>query len=297
MKYSNDVATVDDRLPNQLINHLSQWGFWDGVCRVNDDPPNDDPPTHDPPTPEPPANGGDDGDEIGPLKRAYERTKEELKKLRSQAKRAEILDQLEAGGISADDLPNKLAQLKAQEEQEQALERKLAEKEASYRRQREEIEQQYLQQLSERDRQIAEIQKERQFEELMGKAGANVEDAYDFKAIASRFIEFDEGNQIKAFKKKDGSNFYVEDAKTGEVRPATEMDFIVAARKGEYGAALQTILPAYNQSSGSGISAAGGIGSDGLLTFTQAEVNSPEWPANLSPDKMAKVRAKQYRVI
>ena len=131
----------------------------------------------------------------------------------------------------------------------------------------------------------------------MAKAGASAEDAFDFKAVASRFIEFDENNQIKAFKKRDGSNFYVEDAKSGEVKPATEMDFIIAARKGEYGKTLQAILPAYNQSSGSGISAAGGIGSDGILTFTQAEVNSPEWPANLPPDKMAKVRAKQYRVI
>ncbi len=295
MKYSNDVATVDDRLPNRLINHLSQWGFWDGICRADDGLPNDDLPPTEQPDPEPPANGGED--ELGPLKRAYERTKEELKDLKTKAKRADILDQLEAGGIKPEDLPNKLAQLKAQEEQERALEQKLAEKEASYRRQKEEIEQQYLQQLSERDKQIADIKRERQFDELMAKAGASAEDAYDFKAVASRFIEFDENNQIKAFKKRDGSNFYVEDAKSGEVKPATEMDFIIAARKGEYGKTLQAILPAYNQSSGSGISAAGGIGSDGILTFTQAEVNSPEWPANLPPDKMAKVRAKQYRVI
>jgi antirestriction protein len=244
-------------------------------------------------TPEAPGD-----DELGPLKRAYERTKEELKEAKARAKKAEILDQLEAGGISAADLPAKLAQLKAQAEQEEILNQKIAEIQAQARAEQQQIEERYLNQLKERDTQIAQTQRQRQLESVLAETGAPASAYGDFEALAARYIEFDENNAIKSFKTPTGEAFYVDDDKqAGKVRPANTNDFVIAAKKGEYGPALQALLPAFNQSSGSGISSAGGIGGDGVLTFTQAEVNSPEWPANLPPEKMDKVKAKQYRVI
>ena len=233
----------------------------------------------------------------GAFLRGYKRVKEENSELKALRQRASILDELERGGIKPEELPDKLKSIKAQQEQEEALQKRIVELQAQERAERERLEQQYLEKLQKTQQQVVQYEKQRALEQVLAASGAPMDVYDDFSAIAGRYIEFDENNKVKSFKNKAGDTLYVEDNKTGGVRLATKEDFIVAAKKGEYGLALQSILPAFNQSSGSGIPSSGGTGPDGMLTFTRSEMDDPEWQSRLTPEQLEKVRKRQYRVI
>jgi hypothetical protein len=63
---------------------------------------------------------------------------------------------------------------------------------------------------------------------------------------------------------------YVDDEKQiGKMRAGDLKDFLIGVKKGLYGIAIQSLLPAFNQSTGSGIPSAGGVGSFTQMTRSQ----------------------------
>jgi hypothetical protein len=99
-------------------------------------------------------------------------------------------------------------------------------------------------------------------------------------------------SKIKKFRSPTGDTLFVDDGKTGQVREAKLEDFLGQLKQGKYGKALQQMLPAYNQSSGSGIS--GGSGSSamgGVYPLSQMS----QIMAGMNPQQLADVRSGKIR--
>ena len=240
----------------------------------------------------PDANGMIPVSEVAGLKSTLEKLKAEVANLKPKAS---LVDQIAEQGIDPNTVASKIAALKQQQEQEQLLEQRLAEAQARYKAEQAEIERRYLEQIQAKDKEISANKRQRALESVLAETGAPASVFGDFEVLASRYIEFGEDNQIKSFKSPSGEMFFVEDEKqAGKVRPAGVADFVVAAKKGEYGPALQALLPAFNQSSGAGIASGGGSGSGGKLVLRQSQLADI---AKLTPAQLKAVQAGDYTLI
>lgn len=236
-------------------------------------------------------------EDVKGLKSTLEKLKAQLAELKPLKAKASILDELTTQGIDPSQIPAKLAELQRQQQTKEEVERQIAQIRAQETAAQEEQRQVYEGQIAKLAAEIQANQKQKALESVLAIAGGSASDYNDFSSIASRFIEFDESQQIKNFKDVDGKTLYVNDpSDVGKVRPATAYDFVVEVKKGKYGRALQAIVPALNQSAGSGIPSGPGIGGDGILRLTQAELNTMgSWPAN--DPRLKAVRQNKYQII
>lgn len=246
-----------------------------------------------------------DTEDLGALKRAYERTKEELKALKIQAQRAKILDQLEEGGVKPEDLPTKLKELKEQQNAEERISQLKAELESANAAEKREIQQRYEAQISVLNNHVKAQTRRAKLTDVFitgGGSAQNELDANQFSALVSQFIELEDvpikdengavisyESKVKSFKSPKGEQLWVDHEKEiGKVRPAELDDFLRKIKAGEYGRALQILLPAYNQSSGSDISSSGGIGGANYIRTSRS--NLAEMMAKMSPQELTEFR-------
>lgn len=234
---------------------------------------------------------------VAGLKSAFEKIKAQLNELKPLKAKSDILDQLTTQGISPDQIPAKLAELKRQEVTAQEVERQIAQVQAREAAEREQLTQAYQSEIAKLNDTIQKSRRKEAYESVLSIAGGSAADYEDFSSIASRFIEFDENQGIKSFKAPDGKTLYVnDDTVVGKVKPATAYDFVLKIKKGDYGRALQAIVPALNQATGSGLPSSVGIGGDGVLRITQAELNNMgQWPPN--DPRLKAVRANKIQII
>lgn len=234
-------------------------------------------------------------EDVTGLKSTLAKYKAQVAELSPLKAKAAIVDQLIAQGIKPEDIPVKLAAIQEQQKAEQLIEQRLAEAQAQARADQEILTQRYQGQISELTQQINAQTRRVQLETVLGKAGGNVADYSDFSAIASRYIEFGDDQAIKSFKGPDGNTLYVDDEKqVGKVRAATMDDFILKAKTGEYGKALQSILPAINQSSGAGLPGSFGVSVDGPMLLTQAQIDRM---GEMTSAQLKDLKTRGYRVV
>lgn len=243
---SDAVSIYSDGVPSRLAKHLAYLGLWDGICRVDAGPPADPPADSSPETPTSSTDVDDDSEDLGPLKRAYERQKEESRKLKEEMKA--IRDAL--GNADPSEVQRKLEELADAERRKEENERAQAEARIRFEKEKAELETRYKQQLKQRDEQIQERDKEAAYQQLFNSSGGDASEYRIFRAAASEFFEYDpETKEIKSFKRPDGSTLYAE-GESGEAVEAKPADFIMEVRKGTYGKALQQCFKPLNQASG-----------------------------------------------
>jgi hypothetical protein len=255
----------------------------------------------------PNADGMIPAAEVAGLKSAFEKLKNELKEMKPKAS---LFEQLASDGIDPDELPAKIAQLKEQQAAAEQVAQLKAELESRYRAEREQAEQAYQTQLKtlsgylqgqSRDTALTEV-----FIAGGGQAQSKLE-SQQFKTLISGFVEWEDApvrddkgaviayeSKIKKFHDPDGQTLFVEDGKSGQVKEAKMADFLTEVKKGKYGPALQYMLPAYNQSSGSGISGGGGTTSTGRLVLRRADLANM---GSLTPAQIKAVRKGDYDLI
>lgn len=234
-------------------------------------------------------------EDVKGLKSAFEKLKAQVTELKGLQPKAALVDELSSKGINPQDLPAKILALQEQQKAQDLLEQKLAEERARAKAEQEQISQQYQGKISELTQELNSQLRRTELESVLGKAGGNVTDYNDFAAIAGRYIEFGDDQQIAGFKAPDGSTLYVDDEKqVGKVRAATVQDFILKAKSGEYGKALQSILPAVNQSSGAGLPGSYGVNPDGPIRLTQAQIDNM---GSMSDKELNAIRSRGYTLI
>ncbi len=232
-------------------------------------------------------------EDVRGLKSTLEKLKAQVTELKGLQPKAQLIDQITQQGISTDELPARIAALKEQQKSEELLQQREAEIKAQAKAEQEQLQQRYQGEISKLTDQINAQTRRVQLEGVLGRAGGNVADYTDFAAIASRYIEFGDDQAISSFKDVDGSTLYVDDEKqVGKVRAATVDDFIIKAKSGAYGKALQSILPAINQSSGAGLpNSSGGSSGTGPIVLTQAQINNM---GSMSNDELQAIKKRGY---
>jgi hypothetical protein len=255
----------------------------------------------------PNADGMIPASEVAGLKSAFEKLKNELKEMKPKAS---LFEQLASDGIDPTELPAKIAQLKEQQAAAEQIAQLKAELESTYRLEREQAEKKYQDQLKSLSGYLQTQTRDSALTDMFiaggGKAQSKLE-ADQFKTLISRYVEWEDvpvrdpngavvayESTVKKFKDPDGQTLFVDDGKTGQVKEAKAVDFISEIKKGKYGPALQYMLPAYNQSSGSGISGGGGTTSTGRLVLRRADLANM---GSLTPAQIKAVRKGDYDLI
>jgi hypothetical protein len=256
----------------------------------------------------PNADGMIPASEVAGMKSALQKLKDELKELKPKAG---IVDQLLSEGISPEQIPQKLAEIKEQGKAAEQLAQAKAEWESLTRVEREKAEQAYQAQIKSLSSYLQNQTRDQALTDVYltgGGQSQNGLDASQFKTLISQFVEWedqpvrdDEGkvvayqSKIKKFRAPGGDTLFVDDSKTGTVREAKLEDFLAKIKKGEYGTPLQTMLPAYNQASGSGLSMTGGVGGgNGRLMLKRSQLVEM---SKLNAKELAAVKAGNYELI
>jgi hypothetical protein len=255
----------------------------------------------------PNADGMIPASDVAGLKSALEKLKNELKELKPKAG---LFDQLASDGIDPSELPTKIAQLKEQQAAAEQIAQLKAELESRYRGEREQAEQAYQAQLKTLSTYLQGQSRDTSLTEVFiaggGKAQSKLE-AQQFKTLVNNFVEWEDSpvrdesgaviayeSKIKKFRDPEGQTLFVEDNKSGQVKEANMPDFLNEIKKGRYGAALQYMLPAYNQSSGSGIAGGGGVAGTGRLVLRRSQLANL---GELTPAQIKAVRKGDYDLI
>ena len=253
----------------------------------------------------PNADGMIPAAEVAGLKSALEKLKGELKDLKPKAG---IVDQLLAEGITPDQIPAKLAEIKEQGKAQEQIAQLKAEWESQTRAEREQAEKLYKAQLQSLSTHLQGQTRDKALTDVFLAGGGQAQSEFEakqFKTLIGDLIEWEDQpvrddagtviayeSKIKKFRSPAGDTLFVDDGKTGQVREAKLEDFLSHLKQGKYGRALQQMLPAYNQSSGSGIS--GGSGSSGLPSVLP-KARMAEIMAGMSDQQLADVRAGKIK--
>lgn len=247
-------------------------------------------------------------EDVTKLKSAFERQKQRNQELADKAKRAEILDKLLSDGLTIEELPAKLAEIKEQGKAQEQIAQLKAEWESQTRAEREQAEKLYKAQLQSLSTHLQSQTRDKALTDVFLSGGGQAQSEFDarqFKTLISDFVEWEDlpvraedgaviayESKIKKFRSPTGDTLFVDDGKTGQVREAKLEDFLGQLKQGKYGKALQQMLPAYNQSSGSGISGGSGSSAMGgvypLLQMSQIM-------AGMNPQQLADVRSGKIR--
>jgi hypothetical protein len=238
-----------------------------------------------------PAISPQSGEDVTALKNAYLRTKEELviakEQIKEQLKRATILDQIEAGGITLDQLPARLAALREAQAADERIAALRSEMEKQAADKLLDIQQQHNNQVAALNKYLRMESRKASLDNLFLSGGGSAQSPSDvnaFRKLAEEYIEFEDDPirdingqvvgfqaKIKGFKDAEGNPLYVDDAKQiGKMREGDLNDFLIGVKQGLYGQAIQILLPAFNRSTGSNIPSAGGVGS--FTQMTRAEM-------------------------
>jgi len=269
----------------------------------------------------PPADGGSqDADidlskipdtipteDVGALKRAYERQKQivadQAKTNESLAQKAAILDRLTQQGVDPATIPGLLAELKEQQNAADTAAKLRAELEFAHAAKLKTTTESYEVQLTALDNYVRVRANEQTLDGIFlegGGVASNAMEMKQFRSLVSMFVDLESAPikdgetvvgyraEIRTIKQPDGTPYFVADStKMNTTRPATIADLLTAIKKGDYGRSLQVMLPAYNQSSGAGISVAGGrIGGKPVLSSG----NIGSQLASMTPEQLAAVR-------
>jgi len=270
----------------------------------------------------PPADGGSqDADldlskipdtipteDVGALKRAYERQKqivaEQSKTNESLSQKAAILDRLTQQGVDPATIPALLAELKEQQNAADTAAKLRAELEFAHAAKLKTTTEGYEIQLTALDNYVRVRANEQTLDGIFlegGGVASNALEMQQFRNLVAMFVDLEsapikQGDtvvgyraEIKTIKQPDGTPYFVPDSSkmNSQSRPATMADLLTAIKKGDYGRSLQVMLPAYNQSSGAGISVAGGrIGGKAVLSSG----NIGSQLASMTPEQLAAVR-------
>jgi len=265
----SDAATFPDgvRLPSTLVNALTWAGDWDHINQVDPDP-EPTPDTAPAPTPAPTEVDTStlpdtvNGEDIGPLKRAYERQKEEARQLKEQMQRLEQM----LGNSNPEEVQRQIAELKAAQERAKQMEQLQAEAEAKYKRQQEELQQQHQGEVKRLKAEIEERDRQQTYQSLFAANNGLGTEYPVFEAVASKYWDYDPATKtITKFKKPDGSTLFT-DADDG-VKEASAADFIREVQIGTYGKALQACFPPLNRSSGAELPVTSNAAGDDVLVI------------------------------
>jgi hypothetical protein len=246
-------------------------------------------------------------DEVRGLKSALERQKAENAELKRLAQRAKVVDELLEGGDPAE-LKAKLAQLKRQEELEEERQKQEAELRSRFERERAETEAAYNQRinlLTETLKETARSQTINSIGQQAGLSASTTAEAAMFQSFVEQHVEFEYlpvmrgetvvgyTSEVKRIIGPDGKDLgYVDDpAAPGEVKKADVRDFIRKIQQGGYGPALQSMVAAYNRSSGAGV--VGGSGRGGDIIMSRDELANL---GKMSPAELAAIARGERRV-
>lgn len=225
-------------------------------------------------------------------------TLEKLKELNKQLKtKAALVDQLSSEGVDPSNLPQRLKELKEAQAAQERLDQIKAELEAAHRAKIEELQRKYQEDVSNLTQQIKANDRRHTLEQVLARGGGSMASYDDFAAIASRYLMLNEDQKIVGIKPPpgtEGETLYVEDEKqVGKVRQATVDDFLIYAKLGKYGPAIQAILPPLNQASGSGLPNKSGL-SPGKLVLRRSQLSEM---GKLSESQLAAIRNGDYTLI
>ena len=247
-------------------------------------------------------------EDLRPFKAAYERTKALNQQL---AQKVQLLDELIAQGINPSEIPKIVKEKEeAQNQVERIRAEAIAEKDAEVKKHVD----QYQQRLTGLDQHIKSQSVNTMLNELFVQSGGTATDGLalmQFRSLVQPFLEVeyeplknDEmvigyNASIKEIKTADGKPYFVDHEKeAGKVRPANAEDFMIAAKKGKYGSALQAMLPAFNQSTGAGLPLSGGGRSQsGKIQLSSDSKVQAEQIKALSPADQQKVAKGDFVVI
>lgn len=248
-------------------------------------------------------------EDVSGLLSTLEKFKKTIKELSPQAK---MFQELQKQGVDPEAVPLKLAQLVEEQKRAEEFAQKQTELEARYKREKEEFEQQYNQHVSGMARFIKEQSKNDTLDKVFSRGGGDGADseASDlFRYAASKYLEIEYEQElandgrtpigykakIAKVKKPDGTPYFISDGETS--RPATPDDFLIAVKKGMYGAYLQTMLPAFNQSQGAGLPAMGGQSANGEVMVSSDPKAMANQMVNMSAEQLRAIRQGKVKQI
>jgi hypothetical protein len=245
--------------------------------------------------------------DVAALKSALERIKADNQDLKSKAKRADLLDEL-LGGADPADLRQKLAQLKQQEELAEIQQREEAEMRSRFERERAEAEQAFTQRIGILTQSLQETARSQAIANIGQQAGftpANEAESGMFESFITSHVEFEyipimRGETVVSYRSEVKSitgpdskplGFVDDPSAPGEVKKADLRDFIRQIQQGRYGSVLQTMVAAYNKSSGAGV--VGGNGRGGDIIMSRDDLTNM---GSMSPAELKAIASGKQRV-
>lgn len=245
--------------------------------------------------------------DVAALKSALERIKADNQDLKSKAKKADLFDEL-LGGADPAELRQKLAQLERQEVEEEQRQKKEAEVRLQTEREKAELKQAYDQRINLLTQSLQETARSQTITAIGQQAGfspANEAESGMFESFITSHVEFDYipvmrgetvvsyRSEVKSITGPDGKplGFVDDPSAPGEVKKADLRDFIRQIQQGRYGFVLQTMVAAYNKSSGAGV--AGGNGRGGDIIMSRDDLTNM---GSMSPAELKAIASGKQRV-
>lgn len=245
--------------------------------------------------------------DVAALKSALERIKADNQDLKSKAKKADLLDEL-LGGADPADLRQRLAQLKQQEELAEIQQRQEAEMRSRFERERAEAEQAFTQRIGILTQSLQETARSQAIANIGQQAGfspANEAESGMFESFITSHVEFEyipimRGETVVSYRSEVKSitgpdskplGFVDDPSAPGEVKKADLRDFIRQIQQGRYGSVLQTMVAAYNKSSGAGV--VGGNGRGGDIIMSRDDLTNM---GSMSPAELKAIASGKQRV-
>jgi hypothetical protein len=256
----------------------------------------------------PGADGRIPAEDVAGLKSALERQKAENAELKKAATRAKLFEEM-LQGADPEELRQKLAKLDQQEALEEDRQRQEAELRAKSERERAELEQAYNQRISLLTQSLKDTARSQSINSIGQQAGfvaANEAESGMFESFITRHVEFEylpvmKGETVVGYRSEvknitgpDGKplGFVDNPDAPGDVKKADIRDFIRQIQQGKYGPVLQSMVAAYNKSSGAGVHGGTGHGGGDMIMDKQQLTHM----GSLSQSDLDAIRTGKQRV-